>query len=122
MKYVALLTNQQADIDRWATMSKEEALAARAEEVPKWEALFAELGPSGALGFGVELAVPSTAKIVRVRDGETVVTDGPFAETKEQIGGLMEVEAADLDAAISIAARIPVVFRASVELRPVIER
>jgi len=121
MKYVALLTNQQADINRWAKMSLEEAQAARAEEVPKWEALFAELGPSGALGFGVELAVPSTAKTVRVRDGETVITDGPFAETKEQIGGLMELEAADLDAAIAMAARIPVVFSASVELRPVIE-
>jgi hypothetical protein len=50
-----------------------------------------------------------------------VVTDGPYAETKEQIGGVMELEAEDLDAAIAIAARIPVVFRASVELRPVIE-
>ncbi len=122
MKYVAVLTNLQEDIDRWERMSPDEAQAARAEEVPKWEALFSELGPSGALGFGVELAVPSTAKTVRVREGETVVTDGPFAETKEQIGGLMELEAEDLDAAIAIAARIPVALKASVELRPVIER
>ena len=121
MKYVAVLTNLQEDIDRWERMSPDEAQAARAEEVPKWEALFSELGPSGALGFGVELAVPSTAKTVRVREGETVVTDGPFAETKEQIGGLMELEAEDLDAAIAIAARIPVALKASVELRPVIE-
>ena len=121
MKYVALLTNQQADIDRWETMTSEEAQAARAEEVPKWEALFSELGPTGVLGFGVELAVPSTAKTVRVRDGEMVVSDGPFAETKEQLGGLIEIEAEDLDRAIAIAARIPVVFTASVELRPVIE-
>ena len=56
-----------------------------------------------------------------MRDGETIVTDGPFAETKEQIGGLMEIKAEDLDAAIAVAARIPVAFRASVELRPVIE-
>ena len=121
MRYVALLTNLQDDLDRWSKMSPEEAQAARAQEVPKWEALFNELGPTGVLGFGAELAVPSTAKTVRVRNGETLVSDGPFAETKEQIGGLMELNAEDLDAAIAIAARIPVVFNASVELRPVIE-
>jgi len=122
MKYVALLTNLQEDIDRWAMMTPKEAQAVRAEEVPKWEALFGELGPTGALGAGFELDSPSTAKTVRVRGGETLVTDGPFAETKEQIGGVMELECEDLDQAIAIAARIPVVFRASVELRPVIER
>jgi len=121
MKYAALLTSNADDIAAWAKMSPEEAAAIRAEEVPKWEALFSELGQSGALGAGFELDSTSTAKTVRVRGGETIVTDGPFAETKEQIGGLMELEAEDLDAAIAIAARIPVVFRASVELRPVIE-
>src|SRR5687768_4337549 len=102
-------------------MSPEEAAAARAEEVPKWEALFSELGASGAIGAGFELDSPKTSKVVRVRDGETIVTDGPYAETKEQIGALLEIEAEDLDAAIAIAARIPVALRASVELRPVIE-
>ena len=121
MKYAALLTNNTDEVAAWDQLTPEEAAAARAEEVPKWEALFGELGPTGALGAGFELDSPTTAKTVRVRDGETLVTDGPFAETKEQIGGLMEIEAEDLDAAISIAARIPVVFRASVELRPVIE-
>jgi hypothetical protein len=121
MKYAALLTNHADAVAAWEAMSPEEAAAARAEEVPKWEALFGELGASGALGAGYELDSPKTAKTVRVRGGETLVTDGPFAETKEQIGGLMEIEAEDLDAAIAIAARIPVVFRAAVELRPVIE-
>jgi hypothetical protein len=121
MKYAALLTNNADDLVAWAQMSPEEAASARAEEVPKWEALFGELGSTGALGAGFELDSPSTAKTVRVRDGEKIVTDGPFAETKEQIGGLMVLNADDLDEAISIAARIPVVFRASVELRPVIE-
>ena len=121
MKYAALLTSNADDIAAWEKMSPEEAAAIRAEEVPRWEALFSELGQSGALGGGFELDSTSTAKTVRVRGGETIVTDGPFAETKEQIGGLMELEAEDLDAAIAIAARIPVVFRASVELRPVIE-
>jgi hypothetical protein len=121
VKYAALLTNHADAVAEWEKLSPEEAAAARAEEVPKWEALFSELGPSGVLGAGFELDSPKTAKIVRVREGETIVTDGPFAETKEQIGGLIELEAEDLDAAIAIAARIPVVFRASVELRPVIE-
>ena len=120
MKYVALLTTNAEDVEAWEKMSPEEAQAARAEEIPKWERLFAERA-AAALGIGAELDAPRTAKTVRVRDGETIVTDGPFAETKEQIGGVMELEAEDLDAAIAIASRIPVVFRASVELRPVIE-
>jgi hypothetical protein len=122
MKYAALLTNLSDDLEAWEKMSPEEAQAARAEEVPKWEALFGELGPTGVLGYGAELDSPATAKTVRVRDGETIVTDGPFAETKEQIGGLVVLDCEDLDQAISIAARIPVVFRASVELRPLVER
>jgi hypothetical protein len=121
VKYAALLTNHADQVAAWEAMSQDEAAAARAEEVPKWEALFGELGSTGALGAGYELDSPKTAKTVRVRDGETLVTDGPFADTKEQIGGLMEIEAEDLDAAIAVAARIPVVFRAAVELRPVIE-
>ena len=121
MKYAAILTSNADDIETWEKMSPEEAAKARAEEVPQWEALFGELGPSGKLGFGAELDSPKTAKTVRVRDGETIITDGPFAETKEQIGGVMVLDADDLDEAISIAARIPVAFRASVELRPVIE-
>ena len=121
MKYAALLTSNADDLVAWEKLSPEEAAAARAEEIPKWEALFGELGQTGVLGAGFELDSPSTAKTVRVRGGETLVTDGPFAETKEQIGGLMELDAEDLDAAIAIAARIPVASRASVELRPVIE-
>jgi len=121
VKYAALLTNNADDVAAWEQLTPEEAAAARAVEIPKWEKLFADLGPSGALGSGFELDSPTTAKIVRVRDGETLVTDGPFAETKEQIGGLMEIEAEDLDEAIAIASQIPVVFKASVELRPVVE-
>ena len=121
MKYAALLTSNADDITAWEKLTPEEAASARADEIPKWEALFNELGPTGVLGFSAELDAPRTSKTVRVRDGETIVTDGPFAETKEQIGGLIELDADDLDAAIAIAARIPVASRASVELRPVIE-
>jgi len=122
VKYAALLTNNADDFAEWEKMSPEEAAAARADEIPKWEALFGELGATGALGSGYELDSPTTAKTVRVRGGETIVTDGPFADTKEQIGGVMELNCEDLDQAIAIAARIPVAFKASVELRPVIER
>jgi hypothetical protein len=63
----------------------------------------------------------STATCVRMRDGKRLVTDGPFAETREQLGGYFLVEAKDLDAAIGIAARIPGARRGAVEIRPVIE-
>ena len=122
MKYLAVLTNNANDVAAWETLTPEQAAAARANEIPQWEAFFAELGPLGVLGFSAELDAPGTAKTVRVRDGETSVTDDPFAETKEQIGGVMELEAEDLDQAIGFAARIPVAASASVELRPVRER
>jgi hypothetical protein len=63
----------------------------------------------------------STATSVRVRDGRPLVTDGPFAETREQLGGYFLIDAKDLDAAIGIAARIPGARRGTVEIRPVIE-
>jgi hypothetical protein len=63
----------------------------------------------------------SMATTVRVRDGKRLVTDGPFAETREQLGGYFLVDAKDLDEALAIAARIPVARRGTVEVRPVIE-
>lgn len=61
------------------------------------------------------------ATSVQVREGRRLVTDGPFAETREQLGGYFLIEAADLDEAIAIAARIPMARRGTVEIRPVIE-
>ncbi len=119
MKYVALLTNTEEDRVRWLAMSPEEAASARAQEMPKWNALFEALGPY--LLEGKELDEPAAAKTVRVRDGETIVTDGPYAETKEQIGGFFLLDCEDLDQAIGLAAKMPVVERASVELRPIVE-
>ncbi len=63
----------------------------------------------------------STATSVRVRDGSSLVTDGPFAETREQLGGYFMIEAKDLDEAIGIAARIPGARKGTVEIRPVME-
>jgi hypothetical protein len=62
-----------------------------------------------------------TAKTLRVRDGNRVVTDGPFAETREQLGGYFLIDAKDLDAALAIAARIPAARFGTVEVRPVTE-
>ncbi|WP_373526757.1 YciI family protein [Nostoc sp.] len=63
----------------------------------------------------------ATATSVRVRDGKSLVTDGPFAETREQLGGFFLINAQDIDEAIAIAARIPAVQVGTVEIRPVIE-
>lgn len=122
MKYVALITNTAEQRERWAAMSPEEAKAAREAEIPKWNALFAELQAGSHYVEGAELDEPETAKTVRVRDGETLVTDGPYAETKEQVGGFFLLECADLDQAIGLAAKIPSAERASIELRPIVER
>ena len=63
----------------------------------------------------------STATTVRVRDGRTLTTDGPYAETKEALGGLYVIEAADLDAALAWAARCPGSWHGSVEVRPIVD-
>ena len=74
---------------------------------------------SGNFKAGDRLRPVSTATTVRVRNGKTVATDGPFAETREQLGGYYLVEAANLDAATAIAARIPGAKYGSIEVRPV---
>ena len=68
------------------------------------------------------MAGPETASTVRVRDGKTLITDGPFAEIKEAVGGYLHFEADDLDAAIELAARIPAArMGGAVEVRPIME-
>jgi hypothetical protein len=120
VKYVALLTNTEEARVRWAAMSAEEAAAARAFEMLMWISLFVEIVPLSVVGL--ELEEPAAARTVRVRDGEVLVTDGPYAETKEQLGGLFVLDCEDLDQAIALVAKIPVAERASVELRPIVER
>jgi len=77
------------------------------------------IAASGALRAGDALEPVAMATTVRVRGGDVVVTDGPFAETKEQLGGYYLVECADLDAAIEIAAQIPGASYVSIEIRPI---
>ena len=79
----------------------------------------AEYGAFTQSKAGDGLQPVSTATTVRVRDGKTMLTDGPFAETREQLGGYYLIDAKDLDAAIAIAARIPGARDGSIEVRPV---
>ncbi len=83
---------------------------------------FTEWTRANGMHLGGEALQPtSDATTVRVRDGRTVTTDGPFAETKEALGGFYLLEAADLDAAIDAAARIPGAKHGSIEIRPIFE-
>jgi hypothetical protein len=82
------------------------------------DALNSVLMEKGVWVFGGGLHEPSTATVVRVEDGETLMTDGPFAEAKEQLGGFWILECADLDEALDWAAQATVACRAPVEVRP----
>jgi hypothetical protein len=89
-------------------------------------AILAEYGPftqgiiqNGNFKAADRLKPVATATTVRIRDGKTLTTDGPFAETREQLGGYYLVEAKDLDEAAAIAAKIPTAKYGSVEVRPV---
>jgi hypothetical protein len=77
---------------------------------------------SGNLRAGQQLQPIATATTVRMRDGKRRVTDGPFAETREQLGGFYIIEAKDLDEALSIAERIPSARWGSIEVRPLVTR
>jgi hypothetical protein len=91
-----------------------------AAEMPKWFEYTTALQESGAMVAGDALERADTATTVRVRDGETLISDGPFAETKEALGGYYLVDVPDLDAALQWAAKIPNVGYGSVEVRPVV--
>src|SRR5258705_13989352 len=80
-----------------------------------------DLNASGKYLDASPLHPVSTATSVRVREGKRIITDGPFAETREQLGGYYLIDARDLDEAIGIAARVPVARKGTVEIRPVLE-
>ena len=80
-----------------------------------------QINSSGQYLAAAPLHPTSTATSVRVRDGKSVVTDGPFAETREQLGGFFMIDARDLDEAIAVAERIPMARRGTVEVRPVVD-
>jgi hypothetical protein len=121
MKYLLLLNNDRALVESWRSLSPEEARKLREEEVPLWNEFFAWAGQQGVDVSGLELDDPARARVVRVRGGERLVSDGPFAETKEQIGGYFLADCKDLDQAIEVAERVPSALTGSVEIRPLVE-
>ena len=118
MKYALLIYGDQSS---WSELSDEEKAKLRAEQMPGWISVMDELTKADPNMTGYELDVAETAKVVRVRDGERIVTDGPFAETKEIIGGLFIADLPDLDEAIRLASLVPSANRGSLEIRPIVE-
>ena len=101
---------------------EQEADAARESVLERYLQLNRDLRAEGRLLAGEELQPVSTATTVQVRDGDTLVADGPFAETKEVLAGFYLIEADSLDDAIDWAARIPAAHAGTIEVRPVVSR
>ena len=119
MRYLLLIhqgsTPTPRDPDAWATLSQEEQAAVFAD--------YQAINQTPGVTPGEQMDEPATATTVRVEDGRTLTTDGPFAELKEAIGGYLFFEADDLDAAIALAATIPAAsMGGAVEVRPLVER
>jgi hypothetical protein len=113
MQYMLLI---YTDENSWAGLSEEE----RGQLYQEYGAFTESLRERGALIAGDQLQPVSTATTVRVRNGEQLVTDGPFAETKEQLGGYYLIEADSLDGAIAAAAMIPGARHGTIEVRPLV--
>jgi hypothetical protein len=114
VKYALLIYSDEAR-DRYNSLSEDEQKGIMSE-------YFAISALPGTVG-GAELEPAATATTVRVQDGQTLTTDGPFAETKEVLGGFYLFEADDLDAALEVAARVPAArLGGAVEVRPLVER
>jgi hypothetical protein len=114
MRYVLLICNDES---AYQAVSPEEEAATLAA----YGAFAEEMGRRGVLRGGERLRPTTDATTVRVRDGQTLTSDGPFAETKEQMGGYFIVDCKDLDEAIEIAAKIPGARTGTVEVRPIWE-
>lgn len=114
MKYMILIYNNP---DVIFSMSQEQ----QGKEIEAYMAFNAEAGQRGVLRDSNQLQLPSNTTTVRVRDGKTVATDGPFAETKEFLGGYYILDCANLDEAIEMAAKIPTAKHGVLEVRPIFE-
>ena len=118
MKYLLLIHQGSAptprDPEAWGRLSEDEQNAVYRD--------YQALNQTPGVTPGVQMESPETATTVRVDDGETLTTDGPFATVKEALGGYFVLEADDLDAAIEVAARVPAArMGGAVEVRPVVE-
>ena len=117
MKYLLLVCWDTERMNGQADPDQKELEAAEEEGFPWVD----DLQARGIWLTGDQLAPPRRARSVRVRDGKTLVTDGPFAETKEQLAGFYLVDADNLDEAIQIASKIPPAREGTIEVRPVRE-
>lgn len=113
MKYMLLIYHDEQDWNRLTEAEHQEIYR-------EYRELIEELQSLGKYVAGDQLQPTTTANTVRVRDEKQMVTDGPFAETREQLGGFFLIEANDLDEAKAIAARIPSARMGSIEVRPVV--
>jgi hypothetical protein len=118
MKYLLLIhqgdTPTPRDPEAWATLSEDEQNAVYAD--------YQAINQTPGVTSGLQLGKPETATTVRVENGETLTTDGPFVAVKEALGGYLVFEADDLDAAIELAARIPAArLGGAIEVRPIVE-
>ncbi len=113
MQYLLLIYNNESD---FAAMSEDE----KQTLFKDYHSFTADIRESGHYLGGNPLQPVATATTVRVRDGKPMTTDGPFAETREQLGGYYLIEAGDLDQATGIAARIPGARTGSIEVRPIL--
>ena len=114
MKYLCLIYEDEKS---WMNLNKEQGDALLGE----YNTFTEDIQKSGHLLAGEALQPTQSATTVRVRKGKISTTDGPFAETKEQLGGYYLIEAKDLNDAIKVAAKIPAVRTGSIEVRPVME-
>jgi len=112
MQFMALI---YADEGAWDTLTDEERQAVYA----RYQSLAEDARAAGVMQGGDELASTRDATTVRVREGQTLVVDGPYAETKETLGGYFLLDCASIDAAVDWAARIPAAEHGAVEVRPV---
>ena len=114
MRYLMLICS---DDSGYEAESSEETEVMGAD----YAAFMAEVAPRGVIQGGERLRPVSTASTVQVREGEVLTADGPFAETKEQVGGYFLVDCADLDEAVEIASKIPTAKTGTIEIRPIWE-
>jgi hypothetical protein len=115
MQYLLLIYDKESD---WGKLSEAEQAAMMKE----YQEFTQSINQSGHYRAGSQLHPVSKAATVRVRDGKKLITDGPFAETKEQLGGYYLIDAKDLDDAVAIAARVPSARFGSIEVRPLVGR
>ena len=114
MQYLLLIYGNEAEAKK---ASKDEQMKMFGE----YKVFSAELKGSGKMLGGEPLESVTTATTVRVKDGKTLRTDGPFAETREQLGGFYAIEAKDLDEAVMIAAKVPGAKYGCIEVRPIMK-